>query len=318
MNNGNGNKKSSSPLSEQGIRWAAIAGLWEFNGSSAAYSGPTAETGLTYGIAVTNRILADGTARIKVNLSEVDHTGQIAAGILLGYHSEQSRYVVAQLGGYGRAYSLAEYVPGFGWRGIENVGSAKNLQEAREYDVEVRQTGQEVRMIVDDVPVIEKLLPEPLHGNQLGLFAWGRQRVEFSDLIISNSQPQVFVAMQFGEPFDTLYHTVIYPQVTDLGLQAIRIDEIAKPGVIFEDIKRHIGEAKVVIAEITAPNQNVFYELGYAHALQKPTILLAQRGKELPFDIRSYRVIFYDDSIGGKPSLERNLQKHLHSILGDT
>ena len=56
----------------------------------------------------------------------------------------------------------------------------------------------------------------------------------------------------------------------------------------------------------------------YAHALNKPTILLAQRGKELPFDIRSYRVIFYDDSIGGKPALERNLQKHLEAILRES
>lgn len=72
-----------------------------------------------------------------------------------------------------------------------------------------------------------------------------------------------------------------------------------------------------MIAEITSPNQNVFYELGYAHALNKPTILLARRGKELPFDIRSYRVIFYEDTIGGKPVVEENLRKHLKAILKD-
>jgi nucleoside 2-deoxyribosyltransferase len=111
---------------------------------------------------------------------------------------------------------------------------------------------------------------------------------------------------------------VIYPRAEALGLNVVRIDEVAGPGIVFEDIKRQIAEAKIVIAEITAPNQNVFYELGYAHALNKPTILLAQRGKELPFDIRSYRVIFYDDSIGGKPTLERSLQKHLEAILRDS
>ena len=89
----------------------------------------------------------------------------------------------------------------------------------------------------------------------------------------------------------------------------VRVDQLTGPGIIFEDIKREIAEFKVVIAEITAPNQNVFYELGYAHALNKPTILLARRGRELPFDIRSYRVIFYDDTIGGKPEVERNLDE---------
>ena len=57
------------------------------------------------------------------------------------------------------------------------------------------------------------------------------------------------------------------------------------------------------------------YELGYAHALNKPTVLLARRGADLPFDIRSYRVVFYDDTIGGKPEVERNLEVHLKAIL---
>ena len=61
---------------------------------------------------------------------------------------------------------------------------------------------------------------------------------------------------------------------------------------------------------------NVFYELGYAHALGKPTILLAERGRELPFDIRGYRCIFYDNTIGGKAAVETNLKKHLENIKG--
>src|SRR5262249_13243920 len=125
------------------------------------------------------------------------------------------------------------------------------------------------------------------------------------------------VAMQFGEPFDTLYRTVIQPGVRNLGLEVVRIDEIAGPGIIFEDIQRNISEAKIVVAEITAANQNVFYELGYAHALGKPTILLAQPGLELLFHIRSYRVIFYDDTIGGKPAVERSLEKHLRAVMQD-
>jgi nucleoside 2-deoxyribosyltransferase len=47
----------------------------------------------------------------------------------------------------------------------------------------------------------------------------------------------------------------------------------------------------VVVAEITPVNANVFYELGYAHALGKQTILLAERGRTLPFDVSGYRCI---------------------------
>jgi nucleoside 2-deoxyribosyltransferase len=61
------------------------------------------------------------------------------------------------------------------------------------------------------------------------------------------------------------------------------------------------------------------YELGYAHALQKPTILLANRQIEkLPFDISGYRVIFYDDTIGGKRGIEGLLERYLEDIRRGT
>jgi hypothetical protein len=73
------------------------------------------------------------------------------------------------------------------------------------------------------------------------------------------------------------------------------------------------------VAEITTHNPNVFYELGYAHALRKPALLLVRRqeGETMPFDIRGYRAIFYDDSIGGKKTVERNLKQHLRAIRGE-
>jgi hypothetical protein len=69
-----------------------------------------------------------------------------------------------------------------------------------------------------------------------------------------------------------------------------------------------------VIAEITPHDRSVFYEVGYTHALGKLTILLAQRGVQPPFDIRSFRVVYYDHTIGGNAEVERNLTKHLAAI----
>jgi len=70
--------------------------------------------------------------------------------------------------------------------------------------------------------------------------------------------------------------------------------------VILQDIVRGIQEAKVVIAEITPKNRNVYYEVGYAHALNLPTILLVAKDTELPFDIKGYRCIFYENTIAGR------------------
>jgi nucleoside 2-deoxyribosyltransferase len=110
---------------------------------------------------------------------------------------------------------------------------------------------------------------------------------------------------------------VIQQQAETAGFEVVRIDEKAGPGVIFQDIQREIEQAEIVIAEITPANANVFYELGYAHALGKPTILLARRGSELPFDIKSYRVVFYNDTIGGKPEVERSLRRHLEALASE-
>lgn len=303
----------SSSLNGHPIRWAAATGLWNFEGDRARYLGPASDGPQPYGLALTDQNLTDGSVNVRINLS----SPEVSAGVVLGFQSERSRYIVAQLGAYDRAYTITEFVPGLGWRGVELVGLAENLEYGREHEVEIRKIGQEVRMAVDGVRVIGSVLAQPLAGNQLGLFAFGSPAVDFSELTIVSAKPQVFVAMQFGAPFDTLYQEVIYPIVSEeLQLSVVRMDEVAGPGIV-EDMKRHLAEAQIVIAEITAPNQNVFYELGYAHALNKPTILLAQRGKELPFDIRSYRVIFYDDSIGGKPALERSLRKHMEAILGE-
>lgn len=84
-----------------------------------------------------------------------------------------------------------------------------------------------------------------------------------------------------------------------------------------EDIIRGIETAQIIIAEITPANENVFYEVGYAHALKKPTILLANKKdrEKLPFDLSGFRVLFYENSIGGKRQVEEGLKKHLKAIF---
>ena len=71
----------------------------------------------------------------------------------------------------------------------------------------------------------------------------------------------------------------------------------------------------MVIADITPDNPNVYYELGYAHGIDKPTILLSDRKREeLPFDVSGFRTLFYDNTIGGKSVVEERLRKHLDGI----
>lgn len=300
--------------------WAAIAGVWEFEGAKALYKGPTGDAGLPYGVALSDVQLRDGVVQAKVSFTPEGSTNKLrdtTAGVILGFQSESAEYVMAQLGAYDRAYVISEYTPPVGWTALATAGSIVNLRSDHPYSLLVTQIGQKIKVVVDNVPVFDHVLQRPFPGNQVGLFAWGKTPILFEETMAQRQRPRAFVAMPFMEPFDTLYREVIRREAEELSFEVVRIDEVTGPGIIFEDIKRQIEEAKVVIAEITAPNQNVFYELGYAHALKKPTVLLAQRGKELPLDIRSYRVIFYEDTIGGKPAVEKDLRKHLRAILRD-
>jgi nucleoside 2-deoxyribosyltransferase len=122
--------------------------------------------------------------------------------------------------------------------------------------------------------------------------------------------------MQFGKQFDTLWNEVIKPVAHQAGFEAVRGDNIYGPGVILRDIIRRIVESDMIIAEITPSNANVFYELGYSHAVGKPAILLANRDDlaKLPFDISGYRVVYYSDTIGGKSDVETALRKHLDAV----
>jgi hypothetical protein len=50
----------------------------------------------------------------------------------------------------------------------------------------------------------------------------------------------------------------------------------------------------VLVAELTGRNPNVLYELGLAHALHKPVVLISSNEADVPFDVRHVRVIYYD------------------------
>ena len=123
--------------------------------------------------------------------------------------------------------------------------------------------------------------------------------------------------MKFEKDFDDLYKEVIKPQCSELGLQAVRADEYYTSSPIIQDIINEINEAAIIICDVTMDNPNVFYELGYAHALQKPIILLADKDKRdrLPFDISSYRTIFYSNTIAGKNKIEKDLCNYINTAI---
>ena len=78
---------------------------------------------------------------------------------------------------------------------------------------------------------------------------------------------------------------------------------------ILERIYNQISRADIVVAEMTGRNPNVFYEAGYAHGLGKPVILLTKSVDDIPFDLRHYPHIVYQESIVTlREQLERKIR----------
>jgi hypothetical protein len=102
-----------------------------------------------------------------------------------------------------------------------------------------------------------------------------------------------FVLMPFRDEFRGPYES-IKSAVTEAGLKCVRADEIFEPRSIIQIIYEMIERAEVIVADLTNRNPNVFYELGYAHACGKNTILVTQRAEDVPFDIKHRQYVLYD------------------------
>jgi hypothetical protein len=97
-----------------------------------------------------------------------------------------------------------------------------------------------------------------------------------------------FVMMPFSSPVGDYYSAIYEPAIQKAGLRPMRADaDIFGTGKIIDQVWRGINSAKVLVAELTQRNPNVFYELGLAHALDKPVVLVGSRSNEqdVPFDL---------------------------------
>ena len=126
-----------------------------------------------------------------------------------------------------------------------------------------------------------------------------------------------FVMMPFGDPLGKYYSDVYEPAVKKAGLTPVRADDdIFGTGKIIDQVWKGITEAKVLIAELTSRNPNVFYELGLAHALQKPVVLVSSNEDDVPFDLKHIRVIYYDiyDPFWGEKLIEKVAENILSAL----
>ncbi len=136
----------------------------------------------------------------------------------------------------------------------------------------------------------------------------------------SQFQGDIFMVMPFDKRFTSIFTDIIRPLCTELKLTIARGDEFTSTsGVIIGEVWAALNNCKFVIAEITGGNDNVFYELGIAHTLNKPAILITQakRPSDVPFDIRHQRYIQYENTVAGGAKLRDDLSAAITRLRRD-
>lgn len=147
---------------------------------------------------------------------------------------------------------------------------------------------------------------------------------------LSSVSDEVFVVMQIGEKgsaerrrADEVYEFVLVPVLEELSLSAYRADLDPTPGNITPQLLTKLLEARFVIADLTGRNPNVFYELGIAHAFERPLVSLAASAKDLPFDASDERVIELGAQVGESLTMaqgeraKQQLRASLAVVLAD-
>ncbi|MEE9581205.1 MAG: hypothetical protein V3V74_07815 [Nitrosomonadaceae bacterium] len=139
-------------------------------------------------------------------------------------------------------------------------------------------------------------LSYPLDNKMLGGHHSEEKNIAFIMMAINDEPKMEDVLNTLKEIFKPL-----------VGDRTIRIDDVEHSGKITDLILEYLRESKYLICDVTKERPNVYYELGYAHALGKEVILIADFGTKLHFDIKDYNVIFYKNMTGLKEKLKKRL-----------
>lgn len=131
-------------------------------------------------------------------------------------------------------------------------------------------------------------------------------------------QGKCFVIIPFGDQFDDIFRDVLTPAIEAAGYKPIRGDSVYSVGPVIQDIFSEIRSASALVADVTGKNPNVNYELGVAHAFNKPVLIISQSVADIPFDYGHLRAILYDtQSVTWVAQLSNKITNTLATVKND-
>lgn len=138
----------------------------------------------------------------------------------------------------------------------------------------------------------------------------------FNKLRFKQKENHIFYLCPFSEPFNSIYVDHVKAIAHLKGFTIDRADEIYGTQPIIEDIWESINSAELIIADVTGRNPNVMYEIGMAHTVGKPVLILTQAIDDVPFDLKHHRCVVYSHTPRGCANLVEKLDGTLTFLKG--
>jgi len=120
---------------------------------------------------------------------------------------------------------------------------------------------------------------------------------------------KLFVVMPFSSEFEDVYILGIREVAENMNLIVERADDVEHNEDILNIIQDRIRSCTAVVADASGLNANVFYEIGFAHGVESPTILICRNGEKLPFDIQSKNIIIYSSIVELRERLRKRIEE---------
>lgn len=221
------------------------------------------------------------------DMPDARHVGMTVHGVNIGMDERET--FLSQLAGLTEALSADHILPGLEQITIveRNAARAKRLSEVLQADYSPRR----------------KLQQDYAANSMNGQIA--------NAGLSKNEKPHVFVAMPFSQEMDDVFIFGIQGPVQEAGFLCERVDQAIFTGDIVERIKSRIETAKLVIADLSGANANVYLEVGYAWGSKVNTLLVCRNVDELKFDVKGHRCVVYSSINDLRKKLAAELKVHV-------
>ena len=208
----------------------------------------------------------------------------------------------------------------------------KEERKARREAAQAKARANEMEKLRQDLESAQRLVFDPPAADSAEIsrlrLEVGSLKSAYRELVFQRSAviglpregvwPEIFALMPFSPSMDMIYREHIVKAAANFGARTARAEDLLDSTAVIKDIWSAIHAARVVIADCTGRNPNVFYELGLAHAIGRQAVLISQTIDDIPFDLRHLMLIHYDHTPAGLRVLDQALASTLGRFLGKT